>query len=161
MNLVLLRKATATLAITLLGSAWALAAPYQTGQQVQPFQAKDQHENAFTLKPADTRYLLVSHDMETGKKANTALTALGKDYLPAKNAVYVANIHGMPGIGRMFALPKMKKYSHRIILGDDAALIARFPQQNGKVTVLALSDGKVQSIQYWTPGTDGVDGYLK
>ena len=68
--------------------------------------------------------------METGKKANAALSALGKDYLPAKNAVYLANIHGMPGIGRMFALPKMKKYSHRIILGDDAALIARFPAAN-------------------------------
>lgn len=161
MNIVLLKKASAALAATLLGSALALAAPYETGQRVESFQAKDQFENAFTLKPAETRFLLVSHDMETGKKANAALTALGKEYLPGKKAVYVANIHGMPGIGRMFALPKMKKYSHRIILGDDEALIARFPAQTGKVTVLALSDGKVRSIQYWTPGTDAVDTYLK
>jgi hypothetical protein len=161
MNIVLLKKTTAALAVTLLGSALSLAAPYEAGQRVESFQAKDQHEQAFTLKPTETRFLLVSHDMETGKKANTALTALGKDYLPGKKAVYVANIHGMPGVGRMFALPKMKKYSHRIILGDDAALIARFPQQAGKVTVIAVADGKVQSIKYWTPGTDGVNDYLK
>lgn len=161
MNIVLLKKATAALAVSILGSALSLAAPYSTGQKVESFNAKDQHEQAFTLKPADTRFLLVSHDMETGKKANAALTALGKDYLPGKKAVYVANIHGMPGIGRMFALPKMKKYSHRIILGDDANLIAKFPAETGKVTVLALDDGKVQSIKYWTPGTDGVESYLK
>lgn len=61
----------------------------------------------------------------------------------------------------MFAIPKMKKYSHRIILGDDEALIARFPQQAGKVTVLKLSNGKVAGISYWTPGTDSVDDFLK
>jgi hypothetical protein len=161
MNIVLLKKATAALAVSLLGSALAFAAPYSTGSRVETFQAKDQHENAFVFKPAETRFLLVSHDMETGKKANAALTALGKDYLPGKKAVYVANIHGMPGIGRMFAMPKMKKYNHRIILGDDAGLIAKFPQETGKVTVLDLADGKVRSVKYWTPGTDAVETFLK
>jgi hypothetical protein len=67
----------------------------------------------------------------------------------------------MPGVGRMFALPKMKKYSHQIILGDDAELIAKFPVTAGKVTVLALTGGKVSSIKYWTPGTDVLDDFLK
>lgn len=31
----------------------------------------------------------------------------------------------------MFALPKMKKYAHRIVLPDDAALIADFPEKKG------------------------------
>jgi hypothetical protein len=138
-----------------------LAAPYTEGSKVESFSAKDQHEKAFTLKPAETKFLLVSHDMQTGKKANTALNALGKDYLGSKNAVYVANIHGMPGIGRMFAMPKMKKYVHRIILGDDEALIAKFPEQKDKVTVLKLDDGKVTSITYWTPGEEALDDMLK
>jgi hypothetical protein len=73
----------------------------------------------------------------------------------------MANIHGMPGIGRMFALPKMKKYTHRIILGDDAALIADFPEQKGKVTVLGLSNGKVTSVSYWDPAAEGVNNFLK
>ena len=83
------------------------------------------------------------------------------NYLGSKKAVYMANIFGMPGIGRMFAMPKMKKYNHQIILADDEALITRFPQQTGKVTVLTLSDGKVSSIDYWAPGTEGIDVFLK
>jgi hypothetical protein len=145
----------------LLSAGLALAAPYAAGSKVAPFTAKDQHDQAFTFKPASTGFLLVSHDMETGKAANAALNALGKDFLGGRKAVYLANIHGMPGIGRAFALPKMRKYAHQIILGDDASLIANFPEQKGKVTVLALSGGKVGSISYWTPGTENVDGYLK
>jgi hypothetical protein len=61
----------------------------------------------------------------------------------------------------MFALPKMKKYSHRIVLGDDAALIAGFPRQQGKITILKLSGGKVESVSYWDPSSEAVDGYLK
>jgi hypothetical protein len=156
-----LKKAIVALATTLLGTALSFAAPYEIGQRIESFKAKDQHEKDFTLKPSETRFLLISHDMETGKKANAALTVLGKDFLPNKKAVYVANIHGMPGVGRMFALPKMKKYQHRIILGDDAALIARFPQQAGKITVLALQGSKVKSIKYWTPGAEKIDDFLK
>jgi hypothetical protein len=157
----LIKQVTLALATTLFGIGLALSAPYEAGQRMDAFQAKDQFEKPFAFKPAETRFLLVSHDMETGKKANASLTALGKDYLGSKKAVYMANIFGMPGVGRMFAMPKMKKYNHKIILADDAALIARFPAQAGKVTVLGLSGGKVQSISYWTPGTEGVDGYLK
>ncbi len=156
-----LKKITITIASTAFGILSVFAAPYEKGQAVESFTAKDQFEKAFTFKPSDTKFLLVSHDMETGKKANAALTALGKDYLPGKKAVYMANIFGMPGIGRMFAMPKMKKYSHQIILADDAALIAKFPEQKGKVAVIAISGSKVTSIKYWTPGTEGVEAYLK
>ncbi len=134
---------------------------YAVGSPIESFAAKDQHDQWFTLEPAKLRYLLVSHDMETGKQANAVLTTLGKDYLGSKQAIYLANIHGMPGIGRMFAMPKMKKYTHRIILGDDAALIAKFPQQVGKVTVLGLESGKVTTVQYWTPGNEPLDSLLK
>ncbi|HVJ45074.1 MAG TPA: hypothetical protein VM511_01735 [Luteolibacter sp.] len=146
---------------TICAAAMTFAGPYEKGDAVSSFKAEDQHGKAFTFESGNTRYLLVSHDMETGKKANAALSNLGKDHLDDKKAVYVANIVGMPGIGRMFAIPKMKKYSHRIILGDDEALIAKFPQQAGKVTVLKLSGGKVAGISYWIPGTESVDDYLK
>lgn len=155
---------TKNLAILLAASVClltqAVADPYKAGENVEAFTAQDQHGQTFVLQPASTRYLLVSHDMDTGRKANAVLTALGKDYLPSKKAVYVANIHGMPGIGRFFAIPKMKSYAHRIVLGDDGHLIARFPQQPGKVTVLALSGGRIQSISYWAPAAEGPDAHL-
>jgi len=157
----LVKKLIAGLMASFLGISSLFAAPYETGQAVESFKAEDQHGTAFELQPTKTKFLLVSHDMETGKRANATLTGLGKTYLSDKKAVYVANIEGMPAIGRMFAIPKMKKYSHRIILGDDAALIARFPQQAGKVTVLTLVGGKVQSIAYWNPGAEAVADYLK
>lgn len=157
----LIKKCSITLLASACSVITAFAAPYEKGQKVDAFKAEDQFGVAYTFSPDTTEYLLVSLDMETGKKANAALTALGKDHLTNKKAVYLANIHGMPGVGRMFAIPKMKKYAHRIILGDDEALMAKFPQQGGKVTVLKLSKGKIQSVAYWTPGTDAVDDFLK
>lgn len=148
----------ATLATTVSS---AFSAPYQKGDQVSGFQSETQHEQAYVLKPASVRYLLVSHDMDTGKKANAVLTTVGPDKLTAKKVVYVANIHGMPGIGRMFAMPKMRKYSHTIVLGDDAELIARFPEESGKVTVLTLEAGKVVAVSYWAPGVDALDDFIK
>jgi hypothetical protein len=157
----LIKTAGLGMLIAALSLGIACAAPYAVGSKVDAFQAKDQFEADFTFKPSATRYLLVSHDMETGKKANAALSALGKDFLGSEKAVYMANIFGMPGIGRMFAMPKMKKYNHQIILADDAALIANFPEQAGKVTVLTLSGGKVASVSYWTPGAEDIGTLLK
>ena len=139
----------------------ASAAPYAENSKVESFSSKDQHDNAFTFKPDETRFLLVSHDMETGKKANAVLTTVGPENLKRDKVVYLANIHGMPGVGRMFALPKMRKYSHTIILGDDPNLIAKFPSETGKVTVLKLMGGKVKEIKYWTPGAETLADVLK
>jgi hypothetical protein len=157
----LINKFAATLLITLFGIVDASAEPYAKDDKIASFKAKDQHDVEYEFKPSSMKYLLVSHDMETGKKANAVLTKLGKDYFTNHQAAYLANIHGMPGIGRMFAIPKMKKYAHRIILGDDADLIAKFPEQAGKVTVIAISDGKVKSIIYWSPSEEKLDDVLK
>lgn len=161
MKISLIKSVGAVVAACLGSTMLGLAAPYEKGQAVEAFQAKDQHEQAFTFAPADTRFLLVSHDMDTGKKANGVLTTVGPENLTKQKVVYMANIHGMPAIGRAFALPKMKKYSHRIVLCDDPALIARFSTEAGKVTVLELKDGKVVSIKYWNPGVEALDGFLK
>ena len=161
MTVQFIQRTAMLFAVSLAGAASAFAAPYQKGDRVETFQAKDQYDQAYVFKPAETRYLLVTHDMETGKKANAVLTTVGKENLVRKKVVYLANIHGMPGIGRMFAIPKMKKYSHTIILGDDADLIARFPAETGKVTVLGLENGKVASVKYWNPGVEPLDGCLK
>ena len=149
------------LTVTFFSTQSAHAQPYEKGQTITFFTAADQHGTPFAFQPAETHFLLISHDMATGKKANATLSALGKDHLPAKQAIYIANIHGMPGIGRFFAIPKMKKYAHRIILLDDADLIAKFPQQQGKVTILKLASGRIQSISYWNPESESVDNFLK
>jgi hypothetical protein len=134
---------------------------YTKGSKIAAFQAKDQHEKDYKLEEG-TRYLLLSFDMSTGKVANKALDAKGATYLPSKKAVFIANIYGMPKVGRVFALPKMKKYAHRIILGDAKGLLDPFPTQDKMVTVIALnSKGIVTGISYWDPKTQSVDDILK
>ena len=58
----------------------------------------------------------------------------------------------MPAIGRFFAMPKMRKYPHRIMLADEEGLLVEFPKEEGKVTLFDLdSQGKIQAIRYWDP----------
>jgi hypothetical protein len=134
---------------------------YGLKSKVKPFTAEDQHGKEFTLD-RKTKYLLLSDDMATGKKANAALDQKGKDYLPGKKAVFVANIYGMPGIGRFFAFKKMKKYSHRIIYGDDENLMKPFPKHPDHVTVLRLDkEGKITRISYWNPEKEDVEKHFK
>lgn len=143
------------------GQASAQEQKYEVGSRVKVFQANDQHGRAYKLD-GNTRYLLLSFDMGTGKVANAALTKKGKDYFGQKKVAYVANIHGMPGIGRFFAFRKMKKYNHRIIYGDDANLMTPFPEKKDHVTVLKLnSKQKVLRISYWEPKKEDLEKHLK
>ena len=93
------------------------AEPLTIGEVLPSFKAKDQHGQDFELQPG-VRRLFVSFDMSTGKDANTYFADKGADFLKNSHAVYLSNIHGMPSVGRLFALPKMRKYPHRIILAD-------------------------------------------
>jgi len=100
--------------------------------------------------------------MGTGKKANVKLDQKGKEFFKEKQIAFVANIHGMPGIWRLFAFKKMKTYSHRIIYGDDAHLMDPFPEKDDHVTVLKLDEQqKVTQISYWDPAKEEVDQHLK
>ena len=50
------------------------------------------------------------------------------DLFPVHFLGFIANVYGMPAIGRFFAMPKMKKYPHRIMLADAEGLLDEFPQ---------------------------------
>jgi hypothetical protein len=138
-----------SLVVTLLltATAWA-AEPLQPGEALPVFSLKDQHEQPFTFAPGP-RVVVVSFAMTSGKQANAFFARQPADFLAQKQALFIANIYGMPAIGRFFALPKMKKYPHRILLGDDEHLLDRFPQQPGKLTVLNLDPlGKITAIAF-------------
>ncbi|MDQ8202247.1 hypothetical protein [Pelagicoccus sp. SDUM812003] len=133
----------------------SLAEPLSVGSPMPQLQAEDQHEKPYGISQ-DTRYVLVSFDMGPGKQANKYLDEKGADFLPENDAVYVANIHGMPGlIASTFALPKMRKYAHRILVMDEDGLFDDWPQEKGKVTVFTLDEaGNISSIGYWDPKDD-------
>jgi hypothetical protein len=144
-----LSRRLATLALVTISVACVHAADiYQTGDALVPFTVKDQNEQAFTFTPGP-RTLIVSFSMGAGKDANGFFARQPAGFLEQNHSLFIANIHGMPAVGRFFALPKMKKYPHRILLGDDEHLLDRFPTQEGKLTVLRLDpSAKITAIEF-------------
>ena len=139
------------LAALFLTSSSLFAEKLSIGDPMPAISATDQHEKPYAVEPTTER-VLVSFEMGTGKQANAYLEKQGPDYLPRHKAVFVANIHGMPGIGRVFALPKMRKYGHRILLADEEGLLDDIPQEKDKVTVIALDpEGRIASVSFWSP----------
>ena len=129
-----------------------MASALEVGEQLPSIEAKDQFGKPFNSNQQDLSYLLVSFDMSTGKQANRALAKKSASFLEDNKAAFIANIHGMPWIGKKFALPKMRKYPHRIILADEAGLLDEIPQRSGQVTVLNLNpEGVIEKIHFWEP----------
>ncbi len=130
------------------------AASYQPGDKFESFATKDQHEKPFTYA-GGARLVIVSFEMGSGKAANAYFEKQPADFLEKQQTVFIANIHGMPGIGRAFALPKMRKYPHRILLADAEGFLARYPEQEDKLTVLTLDEaGVVTAIRFVNPKKD-------
>jgi hypothetical protein len=127
------------------------AAPLAVGDAVPAISAKDQHGTEFIFTN-QLQFLLVATEMACAKAANQKLAGQGAGFLESHHAAYLMDIHTMPGVARFFALPKMRKYPHRIVLVDSAATLAGFPAQPGRVTVLALTPaGRIQKIGWWNP----------
>ncbi|WP_269525513.1 hypothetical protein [Coraliomargarita parva] len=140
--------------IACLGGSFSVlsAESLEVGQPFPAFEGmQDQHELDYPM-PEKTRYVVVSYTMSVGKAANGYFSAQPKDYLQANHAVYVANIYGMPAVGRFFAMPKMRKYHHRIMLADAEGLLDDFPQEEDRLTVFELgASGRIEAIRYWDP----------
>lgn len=133
------------------------AAPLAAGDAVPAFSANDQFGREFKFAPG-IKFLLLSFDMAASRAANQKLSSLGTNTLGKAGAVYVMDIHTMPAVGRFFALPKMRKYPFRTVLAETPELLAAFPREPEKITVLALSPaGKILKIRFWNPAEAGAE----
>lgn len=127
------------------------AAPYRVGDTFEAFTTKDQHDRTFTYT-GGSRLVIVAFAMGSGKAANGYFEDQPAGFLDQHLALFIANIHGMPGIGRAFALPKMRKYPHRILLADAEHFLARYPTEEDKLTVLTLDEaGTITAIRFIDP----------
>lgn len=132
----------------------AASATYSVGDTFAAFSTEDQHEQAYTY-PGGARTVVVSFAMGTGKAANAYLEKQGAAFLAEHQALYIANIYGMPWIGRIFAMPAMRKYPHRILLADEEHFLDRYPMQEGRLTVLRLDGSdRITAIEFVDPETD-------
>jgi hypothetical protein len=101
-----------------------------------------------------TKTIIVSFEKDTGKDVNTFLASKNPNYLKEHSAVFIANISEMPAlITRMFAMPKLKKYKHTILLinneDDD-----RFSAKEEKITIYKLENSVVKKIYYISSAKD-------
>lgn len=139
-----MNKVIILLLVTL--SVWA--APYKVGQSVMPLDLFDQFGKRVTLKVMP-KTLIMAFEKGTGATVNEYLTAQEKGYLAKNKAAFVADISQMPKfITESFALPKMRKYTHRVLLIQDEEQGLNFPYQEGKITIMKFSGNFLVKVDF-------------
>lgn len=142
-----------SIAILFVGlTLWA--APYKVGQSVMPLDLSDQFGKRYTLKVMP-KTLIMAFEKGTGATANEYLTVQEKGYLAKNNAAFVADINEMPNfITENFALPKMRKYSHTVLLIRDEEQGRNFPYQEDKITVMKFRGNFLTKIDFVSTETE-------
>lgn len=127
-------------------SLWS--APYKVGQSVMPLDLSDQYGKRYTLK-AMPKTLIMAFEKSTGATVNEYLTVQEKGYLTKNKAAFVADISQMPKfITESFALPKMRKYSHTVLLIQDEQQGLNFPAQEDKITVMKFRGNFLTKVEF-------------
>ncbi|MCO8170507.1 hypothetical protein NJC40_22335 [Pseudomonas sp. 21LCFQ02] len=138
------------LPILLLALLPMAAQAVEVGERLQPWTLLDQYDQPYTLTD-QAQTLLVARSMDAAKLVNAALEGKPKGYLEARNTVFVADIHKMPAIiAKMFAIPKMRDYSYRVMLDRESQIAPRYAGDEDKVLWLQLRDGKLLSQQQFS-----------
>ena len=133
--------------VLLLSALSMLAQAADIGESLTPWTLNDQYDQPYTLNE-QTRILLVARNMDGAKLVKAALKDQPKGYLEARNAVFLADVHGMPSlIGKFIAIPAMRDYSYRVVLDRDGKVAANYPGAEDKVLWLQLDNGTLVSRQ--------------
>jgi hypothetical protein len=95
--------------------------------------------------------LIMAYEKGTGATVNEYLNGQDKGYLKKYNAVFIADISQMPGlVTKLFALPKMRKYIHTVLLIQDEQQGLRFPSKEEKITVMKFRDNLLTEVKFIT-----------
>lgn len=122
---------------------------FEVKQNIGSFSLTNQFDEKQTVD-SSINTIIVSFEKDTGKDINEFLASKPKDFLQKHNAIFIANISGMPSIiTKMFALPKMRDYKHSILLIYDEN-DKRFKAQEEKSTLYKLENGVIKTIFFIT-----------
>jgi len=125
------------------------AGEFKIGDKIGSFSMLNQHDHKVTIDDNVTK-ILVSAQKDTSADINDYLNKKSKMFLKNKHAVFIANISGMPSIiTKMFALPKMRKYNHDVLLVYDSE-DNRFVFKDDMSTLYTLENGVIKDISYFT-----------
>jgi hypothetical protein len=115
-----------------------------------PIALEDQHGRPGVVDAA-TRAVLLSRDMDGGSLVREALATDGAARLEQVGAVYVADVHAMPGlIRRVIAIPRMRERPYRVLLDTEGGPTSGLPAEEGKATWLRLDGLRVVEVRFLT-----------
>ncbi|HYC53521.1 MAG TPA: hypothetical protein VEL28_01080 [Candidatus Binatia bacterium] len=125
----------------------AAVAALKAGDALPVLTLPDQHGVSTTVT-LDTTTLVFTRDMDGGGFVKEVLAEGGTEKLAAARAVYIADVSGMPGfVRRTFALPSMRKRPYPMLIDETGAATKMLPSEEGKATILRVSDGKVSDVK--------------
>ncbi|WP_341893066.1 hypothetical protein [Variovorax sp. YR752] len=126
----------------------AQAAALRIGEPLPAMVLQDQHGQAVAV-PGAARWLLFAPDKAAADLAQDWLKARGPGALKSLQAVYLADISGMPAlVARMFALPRLRELPFPVALASEAALTSEWPRRAGQLTLVAVDRGLVLGIEH-------------
>lgn len=135
--------------VTLLALCGLLAAaPYKVGESVTPLSLNDQFGKRHSLKVMP-KTLIMAFEKGSAAMVNDYLAAKEKGYLASHKAAFVAEISQMPRfITESFALPKMRKYPHTVLLIENEEQGLKYPYQEDKVTVMKFNGNFLSGVSF-------------
>ena len=143
-------RAALWLGMLALAPGVALAEGIALDDTLTAIALEDQHGRPGGVD-ATTRGVLLSRDMDGGGLVREALATDGAAQLERAGAVYIADVHGMPGLVRRFiAIPRMRERPYRVLLDAEGAPTAALPAEEGRATWLRLEALRVVEIRFLT-----------
>jgi hypothetical protein len=124
---------------------------YKTGDSFLGFQATDQHGTAFIFKPGDAKFVIFNTPGASGESPQPK----DPDWFSKHRALLVVNLSRFSSFKRRIAHSRLKSKPFQVLAVDDKEVAARFPEQNGKLTVLKLDNrGGITEVRFAIPGKE-------
>ena len=125
----------------------AFANPLAVGNDLPALKIKDQFEKEHTVD-ANVKTIIFSASKTEGTTIKDFLLSKDKEFLTKNNAVYIADITGMPSlITKFVAMPKMKDYPFSVLLIDEANKNL-IPVKEDTISIISLNNSKVTDVKY-------------
>jgi hypothetical protein len=118
---------------------------------------RDQHDQVQKLD-ASTKWILFAPDKESFAFAKVGFEKLEIKNAKDKNGFLVSDISGMPTfVTKMFALPKMKKYSFVLALDRTGEGTKEWPRNKNELTLIKVDQLKVNEIIHLKSETETIE----
>ncbi len=132
--------------LLLIFPALLFAEMLKVGESIEPRSLNDQFDRAYSLESQQN--LVVTWDKASTQSANIFFDAYPQ-LLENNTTAMLVDVSTTPsGIMSLFVLPKMRSFSHPILLSYDKDFNLLLPYKSGYLTLLRLKDRHIIKIEF-------------